>query len=120
MKHPIEVRYEQMSAVLYGRPAARAELIIRIKTETVGLALFHSLGFIVHIIPQREVSRKILGVAVYQIGILYKTFPLGSIHAFYSKLIMAAQCGRLVEIPMRYPVRERLVCSYKRNDRYGK
>ena len=88
MKHPIEGRYEQTSAVLSGRPAARAELIFRIKAETVGLALFHSLGFIVHIKPQREVSRRFWVIAVYQIGILYKTFPLGCIHAFYSKLVL--------------------------------
>ena len=37
VKHSFEGLYEQMSAVLAGRPAARAGLIIRIRAETVAI-----------------------------------------------------------------------------------
>ena len=57
MKHLFEGQYKQTSAMLSGRPAAKAELIIRIKAKTVGLALFHSLGSIAHIMPQKDVSQ---------------------------------------------------------------
>ena len=61
MKHLFVGWHEQMSAVLTGRPAARAELIIRIKAETVGLALFHSLGSIAHSIPPADFTMVFLG-----------------------------------------------------------
>ena len=57
MKHLFEGQCKQTSAVLSGRPAAKAQLIIHIKAETVGLALFHSLGSIAHIMPQKDVSQ---------------------------------------------------------------
>ena len=58
MKHLFEGQCKQTSAVLSGRPAAKAQLIIHIKAETVGLALFHSLGSIAHIMHQKDVSQR--------------------------------------------------------------
>ena len=43
--------------MLSGRQAAKAQLIIHIKAETVGLALFHSLGSIAHIITLTDFTR---------------------------------------------------------------
>ena len=59
MKHLLEGQYKQTSAMLAGRPAAGAELIIRIEAETEGLALFLSLGSIAHAVPPTDISQRV-------------------------------------------------------------